>query len=326
LRGLNAIKFTSNLSEVTFQGGAIIQEVVDAAYAAGARVPTGNCNCVGTLGAVLGGGVGRLMGLYGLGVDNLLSVNLVTAQGTAIKVDPHSNPDLWWALRGAGANFGIVTSATMKAYPVPKAQNGAWTGVLIYSETQIEEIVSTINDLELQPKMAVFLYYGTSGAPDYTPTVLVSPYYVGTADEGKAAFSVLYDIGPLEDMTVWTPYNETNAGSNTFCIKGGRKPTHGAGLAEMDPSTWRSVWNEYVSFVKNPGTGDSIILLEAYSMQKARSLPDSSSAYPFRHTVNFQAAALPWYYDPTLDAKATAFASRVRDLWRGTDGLSRNST
>lgn len=74
-----------------------------------------------------------------------LSVNLVTAAGIAITVNPHNDPDLWWALRGAGANFGIVTSATMKSYSVPKAENGAWLGTLIYTDDKIEEIVEALN-------------------------------------------------------------------------------------------------------------------------------------------------------------------------------------
>lgn len=314
------------MSEITFQGGTIIEEVVNAAYAVGARVPTGNCNCVGILGAVLGGGVGRLMGLYGLGVDNLLSVNLVTAAGIAMHVNPYNDPDLWWALRGAGANFGIVTSATMKSYPVPNAENGAWLGTLIYTDDKIEQLVEAVNNMELRAEMAAFLYYGTTGAPDYTPVVLFSPYYVGTADTGKSAFSKFYDIGPIADNTAWTPYNETNAGSNSFCMKGGRKPTYGAGLSQMVPSTWRSIWNEFVKFLKNPDTGSSIVLLEAYSMHKARSIPLSSASYPFRESINFQAAVLPWYSDSSLDTKAVAFASKVRDLWRSTDGLDHNST
>jgi FAD/FMN-containing dehydrogenase len=64
------------------------------------------------------------MGLYGFGVDNILSINLVTAKGSAITVDSR-NTDLWWALRGAGPNIGIVTSTAMKAYPTTRANNTA---------------------------------------------------------------------------------------------------------------------------------------------------------------------------------------------------------
>jgi hypothetical protein len=322
LRGLNHITFSKDKTQATFQGGAIIEEVVNAAYANGARIPTGNCNCVGTLGAILGGGVGRLMGLYGFGVDNLLSLNIVTAYGVAVTVTPQNLPDLWWALRGAGANFGIVTSAIIKSYPVPTAQNGAWTGDLFFTEDKIEAIVSAINSLVLKPEMAIFLYYISPG----TPTVVVSPYYLGNSTSGMAEFGSILSLGPVVDTTVWTPYNETNAGSDAFCVKGGRKPTFGAGLAQMDPTTWRAIWNAFVVFTENPAFGSSAVLVEAYSMAKARTFSASSSAYPFRDTVNYQAAVIPWYTNASLDDEALAFGSKVRDLWRSTDGLLQNST
>ena len=323
LRGIRQIQFNADKTEITIQGGAIISEVIEAAYGNGTQVLTGNCNCIGTLSANLGGGYSRLMGLYGFGVDNFLSVDLVTPDGRAIRVDP-TNPDLWWALRGAGPNFGIVTSATLKAYPVPKAQNGAWLGPLIFTEDKIEAVVEAINVLELQPPMAIFLYYATS-PPENKPAVIVIPFYLnGDAAMGRAAFASILALGPIADMTAWTPYNQINAGSETFCVKGGRKPSYGAGFAQMDPKTWRAIWNEYNAFLANPGTQNSVVLVEAYSLQKAMSLGDASSSYAFRSSIKFNAAAIAWYQDPSLDSKAEAFGSSVRNLWRLTENLPHN--
>ena len=87
-------------------------------YANNAQVVTGSSNCIGVLGTNLGGGYGNLGGLYGLRVDNILSLNTVLANGTFLQVTPKES-DLFWALRGAAPNFGIVTSVVMKSYPVP---------------------------------------------------------------------------------------------------------------------------------------------------------------------------------------------------------------
>ena len=73
-------------------------------------------SCVGLLGATLGGGVGPYGGLHGLQLDSLLSVRMVTGTGSLINVSATSHPDLWWGMRGAGFNFGIVTSATYQIY------------------------------------------------------------------------------------------------------------------------------------------------------------------------------------------------------------------
>lgn len=103
--------------QITIGGGILIKDTVKSAADAGVYVLTGNCNCVGTLGAYLGGGCGTLTGLYGFGVDNIVSLRVVTSEGKIITASPTSNPDYFWALRGAGRNFGIVTSAVLKAYP-----------------------------------------------------------------------------------------------------------------------------------------------------------------------------------------------------------------
>ncbi|KAK4695121.1 hypothetical protein P7C71_g2574, partial [Lecanoromycetidae sp. Uapishka_2] len=325
LRGIRQITFHANNTRVTVQGGAIISEVIDAAYGNETQVLTGNCNCIGTLGAALGGGYSRLMGLYGFGVDNILSLNLVTPQGHAVQVGP-KDVDLWWALRGAGPNFGIVTSATMKAYPVPAAQNGAWLGPLVFTEDKIESLVQAINDLVLEPPMAIFLNYVTM-PPDNNPSVVAIPFYLnGNETEGRAAFSSIFALHPTVDMTGWSPYNQINVGSDSFCIKGGRKPSYGAGFAKMDPATWRAIWNQYNTFVQNPGTENTTVLVECYSLQKAMSFGDASSSYAFRSSIKFNAVVNTWYADPSLDAKAEAFGSSVRDLWRGTEDLQSNQT
>jgi FAD/FMN-containing dehydrogenase len=75
-----------------------------------------NDRCLNTVGPTLGGGLGVLYGIHGLLLDALVSVRLVTASGDAITVSSTENPDLFWAIRGAGANFGVVTSATYQIY------------------------------------------------------------------------------------------------------------------------------------------------------------------------------------------------------------------
>ena len=325
LRGINQVSFNAGKTQATVQGGAIVSEVVDAANANNARLSTATCNCVGYLGAVLGGGLSRTMGLYGLGVDQLLSVNLVTFSGNIIHVDSN-NTDLWWAVRGAAANFGIVTSARVKAYPIPAANNTAWTGILVFTPDKIEALVGAINDLDLKPEMEIDLYYATAGPPNYAPIVIALPFYVGTAAAGRAAFASVLAIGPVTDGTSIVPYSQWNAGGTSFCIPGNRKPAYGVSMNRMDPTTWRSIWNKYVSFLaNNSGTENSLVLAECYSTYKARSIPSNSSSYPFR-SIQYHAVAIPWYSDTSLDATANAFASSVRDLWRSTDNLDSNSS
>jgi FAD binding domain len=329
LRRLNQVTFNNDKTQVTVQGGTIISELVDAAYGNGVQVVTGNCNCIGVMGALLGGGYGRLMGEYGFMIDNVLSINVVTASGLAQTVTASSNPDLWFALRGAGANFAIVTSAVMKAYPTPQAENGAWLGALIYSPDSIEALVSAINDLPLSPQMAIFMYYATTGPPNYTPAVIAFPFYLGNATAGRTAFGPVFKVGPLADSTAWTPYNEVNAGSGPFCVPGNRKPSYGAAAAKLNPATWRTIWDEFNDFLTTNGVdkvGNSTVLVEAYSLGAAEAKGDASSAYAWRSVNRFNMVATAWYKDASFDPVAEAFGSKVRDLWRSTGSLPQHPT
>ncbi|KAI2619893.1 hypothetical protein GGR54DRAFT_630457 [Hypoxylon sp. NC1633] len=308
LARLNQVTFNTDKTQATIGGGSNNSNTISHAYAAGALVETGNCDCVGTLGATLGGGYGNLVGLYGLGVDNVISMRVVTADGHLRSVTASSDPDLFWGLRGAGPNLGIVTSAVVKSHPASQDDLHAWTGSLIFSPDNLEEVVQAIQDLKLQPDMNIFLYFISGGPPANEPVVLVTPFlHKGNAATGRAAFASLYAI------------------ATGFCTPGGRKPSYGAGFQRMIPATWRQIWNEYVEFQKRPTAENSVVLLEAYSLIKARSEDPNSAAFPHRN-VNFNAVAIPWYNDTALDDVAQAFGGAARDLWRATDGLTQNST
>lgn len=325
LRGIRKILFNTEKTQAMFQGGALVSEMVSTAYASNTRVSTATCNCVGHLGAIIGGGLSRTMGLYGLGIDQLLSANLVTSFGDSLHVNSH-DPDLWWALRGGGANFGIITSATVKAYPVAAANNTAWTGPLTFASDKIEAVVQAINILDLKPEMEIDFYFATTGPPNYTPSVLAIPFYVGSAAAGRAAFASIFAAGPVTDGTTIVPYNQWNAAGDTFCIKGMRKPAYGVSMNRMDPATWRAIWNQYVGFLgANPRSGNSTIRAECYSIYKSQSYPRFSSSYPFRD-VKCHGVVIPWYANSSLDTEANPFGSKVRDLWRSADNLAFNSS
>jgi FAD/FMN-containing dehydrogenase len=102
----------------TVEGGVIWAELNEAAAAHGLAVTGGAVSTTGVAGYTLGGGLGWLMSKYGLAADNLLAVELVTAGGEILRVDDSSHPDLFWALRGGGGNFGVATSFTFRLHPL----------------------------------------------------------------------------------------------------------------------------------------------------------------------------------------------------------------
>ena len=109
---------------VTAQGGATWAELNEAAAEHGLAVTGGAVSSTGVAGYTLGGGLGWLMAKYGLASDNLLAVELVTAEGEVLEVNADSHPDLFWALRGGGGNFGVATSFTYRLHPVQMITGG----------------------------------------------------------------------------------------------------------------------------------------------------------------------------------------------------------
>ncbi|KAK6535883.1 hypothetical protein TWF281_000133 [Arthrobotrys megalospora] len=324
MRSLNTVKVDKSKKTATIGGGAIIKEIVDEVYRNQMHVLAGGCNCVGT-GFMLGGGLGRLMGEYGLAIDNLLSLNLVTAEGKAITVTTNSpSSDLWWALRGAGHNFGIVTSYVVKAYPWI---NGGihWSGNVIFSGDQVEAVTQAIDKLVFQKPMSIHYYFAVDPS-SHQPVIIVNPFYAGKEKDARKAFKPILDLKFLADTTGPIAWNELNASGDFFCDKGGRKPAYSAGLKKMDPKAFKNIWDAYVKFLNKNGVdkvGRSAVLVECYSYVTARAIDRSSTAYPHRD-VNFQAVILAWYDDKAFDKEAEKLGTYVRDQWLSTSGLHRD--
>jgi FAD/FMN-containing dehydrogenase len=109
------------------------------------------------LGALLGGGIGRLQGMHGLMLDQLLSARVVTASGKIVVASSDSNQDLLWALKGAGHNFGIITEARIKIYD--QVSNGQWYSVdMFFEKGKLSSILKLLEDMQPLPKeMSLYL-------------------------------------------------------------------------------------------------------------------------------------------------------------------------
>ena len=109
------------------EAGALVRDLDTATQRFGLATTSGGCPTVGIAGFTLGGGEGRLMEKYGAACDNLLSAEVVTVDGRQVEASPESNPDLFWAIRGGGGNFGVVTVLEYQLHPVDRVLSGTLT-------------------------------------------------------------------------------------------------------------------------------------------------------------------------------------------------------
>jgi len=124
LAEMKRIAIDPEQSTATAEGGVLWGELNEAAAEHGLAVTGGAVSGTGIAGYTLGGGLGWLMAKCGLAADNLLGVELVTAEGDVLRVDASSHPDLFWALRGGGGNFGVATAFTYRLHPVQTIVGG----------------------------------------------------------------------------------------------------------------------------------------------------------------------------------------------------------
>lgn len=137
LEGIKFVRVNTEDNTVRVGGGNILNEVDHATHAFGLAIPAGMVSTTGVGGLTLGGGVGYLSRKYGLTIDNLLEADMVLADGSFVTVNEKRHTDLFWAIRGGGGNFGIVTSFKFQAHPL----SNVYAGPTLWPVEQTEEIM-----------------------------------------------------------------------------------------------------------------------------------------------------------------------------------------
>src|SRR5579864_3378332 len=124
LRGLNDIRVDADERIAHVGGGCLLNEVDAATHEHGLATPAGIISTTGAGGLVLGGGIGNLSRTYGLSIDNLVGAQVVLADGSVVEASARENEDLFWAIRGGGGNFGVVTRLDLQLHPVSTIVGG----------------------------------------------------------------------------------------------------------------------------------------------------------------------------------------------------------
>jgi hypothetical protein len=163
----------------------------------------------GIAGLTLGGGLGYLMRRFGLACDNLVSVDIVTADGQLRRASPTEHPDLFWGLRGGGGNFGIVTSFAYQLHPVGPMVLG---GLLIHPISAAKEAFQFYREFAPTAPEELTIYLGFATSPEGDPVVAAIVCYSGPLEQGEAVIAPLRQFGtPVADLVSPMPYTALQA-------------------------------------------------------------------------------------------------------------------
>ena len=270
------------------------------------------------VGATLGGGVGPYGGLHGLQIDALQSVRMVTGAGNLITVSATQHPDLFWGLRGAGFNFGVVTSATYQVYPYTNngqamnadfrfnasANASLYEFARSYTGKQPDafsiDIAIAYNEdfggvslpLHLSLKSIPHVHSQLTRERGPPQTYLFANFiYAGPLSEGLSLIQPILALKPFQQNITMIPWSliETTSKFGTdaaACIKGNYHSVWGLNLYQIDVPTLSSAV-EYMDamFKANKGFRESFLAIDMYATRVTQSVPDEETAYPYRSAV-----------------------------------------
>jgi FAD/FMN-containing dehydrogenase len=212
LSGLNSIRIDPVRRTARVQPGVTWLEYGRAAQAYGLATSSGDIGTVGVGGLTVGGGIGWMARKYGLTIDHLLSVDIVTADGRLLRASADEHPDLFWAVRGGGGNFGIITSLEFQLQPAGTILGGG----VFYPATDAARILRTAADYASQApdELTVMLIVTHAPPAPYIPeervgepVVLVALCYCGDPAEGERVVAPLRALAePIADTIAPMPY------------------------------------------------------------------------------------------------------------------------
>jgi FAD/FMN-containing dehydrogenase len=312
LRGMKSITIDPDTRVVHAQGGCTWGEFDAATQEHGLAVTGGRVPSTGIAGLALGSGSGWLERKLGFTCDNLLAAEVVTADGRIVTASADENPDLFWGLRGGGGNFGIVTTFHLQLHPVGPILLG---GMLAWPAPMAPDVVRFWRDfmLDAPDEVGSALAFITAPPADFVPEpVRGHPVlgaiccYVGSVEEGEAAFAPLRGFGPPPlDLLQPMPYLVVQQLIEEANPKGRRNYWSGDFYGELPDKAI----DTFIEHASNPVSPFSQMLLIPGGGAIAR-VPEDATAFGQR-SAPFNAHYLSMWDDPADDDRNIEYTRAI---------------
>ena len=258
----------------------------------------GTVGSTGIGGLTLGGGLGFLMGSHGLTCDNLLSVDIVTADGRFLTLSDQSHPELFWGIRGGGGNFGIVTSFEYRLHPVGELL----AGLVVYPIAYAREALDLFRETTSSAPDELTCAFAMVSLPDGARVAAIAACYDGSIDDGAALVGRLRRLGPpIDDGIRPMPYTDVQ---KTFAEIpfGLQNYWKGHFLRDLPDEAIEATVDSFDAVTSD----HSAILIEA-PHGAVRSMPEADTAFGQRQ-ARYNASALAIWENPSDSARHTSWS------------------
>ena len=321
LSAMRGVHVDQSTQTVRVQGGATLGDLDRETQLFGLAVPAGVVSTTGVAGLTLHGGTGHLRRKHGLSIDSLISVDIVTADGQFRTASASENEDLFWAVRGAGSNFGVVTSFEFRAQPVGPT---VMVGAIFYPADDPQKLLRGWRDyVTTAPDelSSILLLWSVPPAEPFPPehhgkpVVVVAGCYCGSIEAGEPVVQPLRELAePLVDLSGPWPWLGLQSGFDALFPKGGLYYWKSRSLGELTDDAI-GVIADYGGRRPNPLT-DIVVWHQGGAMSR---VAEGDTAYGGRDAAFLVTAEASWD-DPALTDDAVGWA---RAFW---DAIGPHST
>jgi FAD/FMN-containing dehydrogenase len=274
----------------------------------GLAAATGVVSKTGVAGLTLGGGVGWLARKYGLACDNVISFEMVTADGEVLQVSADEHPDLFWALRGGGGNFGVVTSFEYRLHPVKMILGG----LVVHARDSARDLLRFYRSFTQSAPDELATYAALLHTPDGMPAAGIVTCYCGDLAEGERVIAPLRGFGrPLMDMIQPMPFPVMQTVFDAAVPDGHHNYWKSSFLRELSDEAIDVI----VRYANEASSPLSAVLIEQYGGAASR-VGVHDTAFAQRQT-QYDLGILSQWTDPAESARHVKWA---RDFWEAMSG------
>jgi FAD/FMN-containing dehydrogenase len=316
LSGMKGIDVDPQARTARAGGGLLWGEFDAATQEHGMHTPGGRVTTTGVGGFTTGGGYGWTSSKYGLTCDNLISAEVVTADGEVLTASADENPDLFWGIKGGACNFGIVTNFEFRLYPLGPTIFG---GLAAWPIDQAPEVIRGWRDYvaDAPDELSTGMVILTAPPEDFvpkevqgTPIVALAGMYVGDPAEGEAAFQPLKDLNPAMDLIGPMPYTAFQALLDPGNQPGFRNYWRGEYLTALSDEAI----DTYVERAREPLTPFNQIVIFRIG-QAVKAVGEDDSAFSHRD-ADYLVHPIGMWEDPAEDERLIGWVREFSEAMR----------